>query len=104
MSPSVCHCKFFDFNTCNFENIHIVSPSGTALTDIVMEGISFVGRVGGGRWRREREVELANRKHLSDSIGKISRDGSETRIEKQPPTVNSHGKLEDRRTRIILPG
>ena len=35
-----------------------MSPSCTALTDIVIEGISFVGRVGGGRWRREREVEL----------------------------------------------
>lgn len=88
---------YFNFKTFTSESFHIVCSSCTELTKISIEGRIF--RMGG----KETEFLLTGSTSMIQ-LERFLEMAMKPGIEKQPPTVNSHGKLEDRRTCIISPG
>lgn len=77
---------YLSFKTFNFGSAHRVYSSSTTLTNIPTEDRSF--RVVG------KERVLVNRKPLNDSVGKISRDGSETRDREATPNCEQSWEIE----------
>lgn len=77
---------YLSFKTFNFGSAHRVYSSRTTLTNIPAEGRSF--RVG------EKERVLVNWKPLNDLVGKISREGSETRDREATPNCEQSWEIE----------
>lgn len=87
---------YFHSKPFNLASIYIVCSSCTALTNIPTEGRSF--RMGE---KKKENLFLLTGSISMVQLARFLQKAVKPRIEKQPPTVNSHGKLKDRRTCII---